>query len=143
LVKDLWWQEMCFVDDEQDIAALASEVVESGAKLREEAHKAESRLNLKSEEDFAVEGGDAEMRVRQVDQCVEITVEGLCKSTDSGGFSSADIASNERGETSLQGKGETSLDLAVTLRGKEILGGDRFGKGRLGEAVKVIEAGHR
>ena len=90
---------MCFVNDEQDIAALASQVVEGGTKLREKAHKAESRLNLKCEENFAVEGGDAEVRIGQVDQRVEVAVEGLCKGAHSGGLSGTDVAGNEMGSS--------------------------------------------
>ena len=41
LVKEFRWQEVGFVDDEQDIAALASEVVKGGAQLRQETSETE------------------------------------------------------------------------------------------------------
>jgi len=63
LVKELRWQEVCFIDDKEDIAALACQVVEGRAELREETHKAKSGFNLQGEEDFAVECGDAEVGV--------------------------------------------------------------------------------
>jgi hypothetical protein len=122
---------MGFVDDEQDIAALACQVMERGTELWEKAHKAESRLNLEGEEDFAVECGDTEVRVGQVDQGVEVAVESLGKGADSGRLAGADVAGNESGETALQGEGQATLDFAVTTRGIKVLGGDGFGKGGL------------
>ena len=122
---------MGFINDEQDIAALASQVVEGGAKLRQETGKTESGYDLESEQDFVVEGGDAEMWVGQVDQGIKVAVEGLCKGTNGSGFAGTNVSGNERGEMILEGEGEAALDLAVAVRGKKILGGDGFGKGCL------------
>jgi len=103
-----------FIDDEEDVAALASQVVEGGAELWEKAHKTKSRFDLESEEDFAVEARDAEMRVGEIDHGVEVVVEGLGKGTNGSGFPGSDVAGEESGKTVLQGKGEASLDLAMT-----------------------------
>jgi hypothetical protein len=143
LVKELRRQEVGFIDDEEDVAALAGQVVESGAELGEETHKAESGLNLQGEEDFAIKGGDAEVGVREVDDGIEIAVESLGEGADGGGFAGADVAGDESGETVLEGEGQAALDFTVTARGIEVLGGDRFGEGCVGEGVTVIEAGHR
>jgi hypothetical protein len=105
LVKELWCQEMCFVDDEQDVAALTSQVVEGGAELREKTHKAESGFDLEREKDLAVECGDAQVRVGKIDHGVEVVVEGLGEGTDGGGFPGADVAGEEGREALLQGKG--------------------------------------
>ena len=40
LVKGLRWQEVRFIDNEKDVAALASQVVKSGMELGQETHKA-------------------------------------------------------------------------------------------------------
>ena len=122
LVKEFGGQEVGFVDDEEDVAALAGQVVEGGAELWEEAHKAEGGLDLEGEEDFAVEGGDAEVGIGEIDDGVEVAVEGLGKGADGGGLAGADIAGEEGGETFLEGKGEAALDLAVAAGGKEVLG---------------------
>jgi hypothetical protein len=105
LVKELGRQEVRFIDDEQDVAALASQVVERGAELREETHKAKGRFYLESEEDFAVKGSDAKVRVGKIDDGVEIVVESLCKGTDGGGFARADVAGEEGRKALLEGKG--------------------------------------
>jgi hypothetical protein len=143
LVKELRRQEVGFIDDEEDVATLAGQVVESGAELGEETHKAESGLNLQGEEDFAIKGGDAEVGVGEVDDGIEIAVESLGEGADGGGFAGADVAGDESGETVLEGEGQAALDFTVTARGIEVLGGDRFGEGCVGEGVKVIEGGHR
>jgi hypothetical protein len=63
LVKELRWQEVRFIDDEEDVAALAGQVVEGRAELREETHKTKGRFDLESEQELTVECGDAEMGV--------------------------------------------------------------------------------
>ena len=140
LVEELRGQEVGFVDDEQDVAALAGQVVEGGAELREEAHKAEGRLDLEGEEDLAVEGGDAQVGIGEIDDGVEVAVEGLGEGADGGGFAGADVAGDESGETLLEGKGEAALDLAVAAGRDRGSGGDGLGERGGGEAVKVIEA---
>jgi hypothetical protein len=114
LVKEFRWQEVRFIDDEQDVATLACQVVECGAELREETHKAESGFDLQSEEDFTVEGGDAKVRIGEVDDGVQIAVESLSEGTNGGGFAGADIAGDEGCETVLEREGEAALDFTVT-----------------------------
>jgi hypothetical protein len=142
LVKELRREEMSFIDDEEDVAALAGQVVEGRAELWEETHKAESGLNLESEQDLTVECRDTQVRIGEIDHGIEVAVEGLSEGAHGGRFAGADVAGDESGETVLEGEGQAALYLTVAARGIEVLGGDRLGKGRVGESVKVIEAGH-
>ena len=114
LVKELRWQEVRFIDDEEDVATFASQVVEGGTELGQEAHKAEGGFDLESEEDFTVKGGDAEVRIGEIDNGVQITVESLSEGTNGGRFTSADIAGEEGSETVVESEGQATLDLAVT-----------------------------
>jgi hypothetical protein len=116
LVKEFRWQEVRFVDDEQDVAALAGQVVERGAELWEETHKAKGRFDLEGKKDFAVEGRDSKVRIGEIDDGIEVVVEGLGKGTDGGGFAGADVAGEESREALLEGKGQAALDLAVPAR---------------------------
>jgi RNase P/RNase MRP subunit p29 len=127
LVKEFRGQEVRFVDDEQDVAALAGQVVKGGAELREEAHKAESGFYLESKENLPIEGRDAQVWVREIDDGVEIVVEGLGKGADGSRFSSTNIAGEESREALLEGKGQAALDLAVATGSVEVLAIDRFG----------------
>jgi hypothetical protein len=126
-----------FVDNEQDVSALAGQVVKRGAELREEAHKAESGFGVEGEEDFAVEGSDAKVGVGKIDDGVEIVVERLGKGTDGSRFASPDVAGEEGREALLEGKGQAALDLAVTTGSVEVLAADRFGERGGGKAEKV------
>jgi hypothetical protein len=92
---------MSFVDDEQDVAALASQFVERGAELGQEAHKAKSRLDLEGEEDFAIEGRDAQVGVGQVDDSIEVTVEAVGKGAGGGRLAGAHVSGDEGWETVL------------------------------------------
>jgi hypothetical protein len=93
---------MGFIDDEQDVAALASQVMQCGAKLRQETHKAKGWFDLEGEEDFAIEGGDAQVGVGKIDDSIEVVVEGLGESADSSGLAGAHVAGEEGGETVLE-----------------------------------------
>jgi hypothetical protein len=75
LVEQLGRQQMSLIDDQEHIAALAGQVLEGAPELGQEAHEAEGRFDLKGEEDFAVESGDAEMRVGQIDDGVDVAVQ--------------------------------------------------------------------
>jgi hypothetical protein len=142
LVKEVRCQEVCFVDNEKDVTALASQVVERGAELGEETHKAKGWFYLESEEDFPVEGCDAKVRVGEIDYGVEIVVERLGKGTDGGRFSSPNIAGEEGRKALLEGKGQAALGLTVTMGSVEVLAVDRFGERGDGKAVKVTQCGH-
>jgi hypothetical protein len=63
LVKQLRREEMGLVDDEEHVAALVFQVTEGGTELGQEAHEAEGGLDLEGEEDFALEGADAQVGV--------------------------------------------------------------------------------
>ena len=109
---------MGFVDDEEDVAALAGQVLEGGAELGQEAHEAEGRFDLKGEQDFAVEGGDAEVGIGQIDDGVDVAVQGVGEGAGGGRFAGADIAGEEGGGAVLEGEGQATLGLAVS-RGRD------------------------
>jgi hypothetical protein len=136
-------QEMGLVDEEEDETAFAGQVQEGGAELREETHKTEGRLDLEGEEDFAVQGRDAQVRVGEIDDGIEVAVEGMGESADGSGFASADVPSDEGGKMLLEGEGEAALDLLVTARREEVWTGDGLGKGGVLKAVEFIQFGHR
>lgn len=134
---------MGLVDDEESVAALAGEVGEGSAELREQTGEAESRLGLEGEKDLAVEGGDGEMGVGEVDDGVEVVVERVSEGTEGGGLAGADVAGDESGKALLEGKDETGLDFLVAARGEEVRARDGFAERGRGKAVKVIESRHR
>jgi len=57
LVEDVVREQVRFVDDEEDRAALAGQFGERGAQLREQAGEAKSGLGLEGEQDLVIEGG--------------------------------------------------------------------------------------
>ena len=68
---------------------------------------------MKGEENFAVEGGDAEVGVGQIDDGVDIAVEGLGKGSGGRRLAGADVAGEQGGGAVLKGKGQAALSLAV------------------------------
>jgi hypothetical protein len=70
---------MGFIDNEQEIAPLAGQIGQGGAELRQEAVESVGRFDLEGQEDLAVESGDLEMRVGQVSDRKEVTVQGVDK----------------------------------------------------------------
>jgi hypothetical protein len=143
LVKEVRREEVGLIDDQEGVAAFASQVSQGVAQLGEETAEGKGGLDLKGEEDFAVEGSDAEVGIGEIDDGVDITVQGVGKGTQGGGFSGTDVASDESGEALLKGEGEAALDFAMATGGIEVLAGDRLGEGSVAEAVEVIEGGHR
>ena len=73
---------MGLVDDEEGEAAFAGAVGEGGAKLREETGEAEGRLGLQGKQDLVVKGGDGEVGVGEVDDGVDVAVEGVGKGAE-------------------------------------------------------------
>lgn len=84
LVKDIGGQAVGLVEDEQEIAALAGQVGQGGAKLGQEAIEGVSGFDLEGEQDLAVEGGDLEIGVGQVSDGIEVAVEGVDEGAQSG-----------------------------------------------------------
>jgi hypothetical protein len=142
LVEEVWGQEVGLVDDEEDMASLAGQVLEGGAELGQHADEAEGRLGLEGEEDVAVEAGGREVGVGEVDDGVEVTVKGVGEGAGGGGLAGADIAGEECREAVLESEEEAALSLAVATGGEEVVGGDGLAEGRQLEAVSVIETGH-
>jgi hypothetical protein len=143
LLEEVRREKMSLIDDEQGGAAFAGEVAEGGMKLGEGTGKVESRFDVESEKDLVIKGDDGELGVREVDDGVEIGVEGLSESTNGGGFTGADVAGDESGDALMKSKGEAALDLGVPPSREEVLGGDGFGKGGVLKAVELIQTGHR
>ena len=143
LVEQFGRQQVGLVDDKEHVAALAGQVVERSAELGQEAHEAKGRFYLEGEQDFAVEGADAEMGIGQVDDGIDVAVQGLGEGAGGGGFSGADVAGEEGGRAVLEGKGQAALSLAVAVRGVEVLGSDRLGERGLLKAIELIEIGLR
>jgi hypothetical protein len=82
------------------------------------------------------------MRIGEVDNGIEVAVEGVGESAQSGGLASANVAGDESGETFLEGKGEAALDLLVAARREEIWAGYGLAERSGTEAIEVIEGGH-
>jgi hypothetical protein len=99
-------------------------------------------LGLQGEEDLAIEGGDGQVGVGEIDEGKEIAVEGVSKGAQSGGLAGTDVTGDESGKALLQGKGEATLDFSVVPRGEQVLAGDGLGEGSAVEAVELIECGH-
>jgi hypothetical protein len=142
LVQEVGGEEMGFVDEEEDVAALARQVGEGSVELREEAGEAEGGLGLELEEDLAVEGDDSEVGVGEVNDRIDVAVEGVGKGAQSGRFSCSDIAGDQGWEALLEGKGQAALNFAVPTGSVEVLAVDRFGERGGGKAVKVMQCGH-
>jgi hypothetical protein len=134
---------MGFVDDEEDKAALAGEVGEGSVELRKETEEAKGRLCVELEEDLAVEGDDGEVRIGEVNEGIDVAVEGMGEGAEGSRFPGANIAGDQGREALLESEGQTALNFAVTTRGIEVLAVDRFGERGSGQAVKVTEWGHR
>jgi hypothetical protein len=88
------------VDDEKGEAALASEIGEGSTELREETGKAEGRVSLEGKQDLVVEGDDGEMGVREVDDGVEIAVEGMGEGAESSRLASTLCCTHSTAPTS-------------------------------------------
>jgi hypothetical protein len=143
LIEDIGGEEMALVDDEEDETAFAGEVSQGGLQLGLELEEVVGGFDLESEEDEAVEGRDGEKRVGEIDDVVDVAVEGLSEGAEGGGLASADIAGDEGREALLEGEGEAALGLLMAAGGEEVLGGDGLGEGGVIEAVDIIESDHR
>ena len=89
-----------------------------------------------------VEGSGGQVRIGEVDDGVEVAVEGVSEGAQGGGLAGADIAGDESGKTLLEGKGEAALYFLVATRGKEVWARDGLGERGSAEAVEVIQGGH-
>jgi hypothetical protein len=143
LIEQFGRQQVSFVDDEENVAALASQIVKGCAKLGWKAQEAIRWFDLEGEEDLAVEGSDTQVGVGKVHDSIDMGIERLGEGPGGGGFSRSNVSGEESGRATREGEVKTALSLAVTARGVEILGGDRFGEGSLLEAIEFIQAGHR
>jgi len=101
---------MGFVDDQEHKTSLAGEIGEGGTELRQELRKGVGRLGLESEKDLSVERSDGEAGIGEIDDVIDIVVEGVGKGAESGGLAGADpstssgqaVASDEGGEVLLE-----------------------------------------
>jgi hypothetical protein len=139
LIKDVVGEQVRLVDEEENGAALASQVGEGGAELREQAGEAKGRFGLESEQDLVVEGHGRQVRIGEVDDGVEVAVEGEGEGAQGGRLAGADVAGDEGREALLEGEGEPGLDLLMAAGGKEIGARDGLAERGDAEAVKVIQ----
>jgi|GEM_PF-6023098 len=105
LVEDIVGEQVRFVDDEEDGAALAGQIGEGGAQLREEAGEAESGLGLQGKQDLVIEGGGGQVRIGEVDNGVEVAVEGVGEGAQGSGLAGAHVAGDEGREPLLESEG--------------------------------------
>jgi hypothetical protein len=84
LIEDLGGEEMAFVDDEEDIAAFAGEVSQGALQLGLELEEVVGGFDLEGEEDLAVKGSDGEKKVGEIDDAIDVAVEGLSEGAESG-----------------------------------------------------------
>jgi hypothetical protein len=92
---------------------------------------------------LGVEGSDFEIRIGQVDDRVEVVVEGVDEGAQGGGFAGTDIAGDEGGQAFVQGEGEAGLEFLVGLSREEVLRGDGTREGGELEAIEIIEGRHQ
>jgi hypothetical protein len=111
-------------------------------ELREKMSEAELGLSLEGQQDLAIEGRDGEVRVGEIDDAIDVAVEGVSEGAQGGGFAGTDVTGDEGREALLEGEGEAALDLLMAAGRVKVLGGDGFGEGGLTEAVEVIESDH-
>jgi hypothetical protein len=111
-------------------------------ELGEAAAEAKGRLDLQANQDLAIEGRDREVGVGEIDDAINVAVEGVGEGAESGGLAGADVTGDEGREALLEGEGEAALDLLMAAGGVEVLGGDGFGERGSVEAVEVIESDH-
>jgi hypothetical protein len=152
LVEEVVREKVSLVDNEESeaalylgrtgLSALASQIGEGSAELGEETGKAEGRLGLEGEQDLMVEGGGRQVWIGEVDDSVEVAVEGVGESAQGGGLAGTDIAGDKGRETFLEGKGKAALDLLVAARREEIRAGYGLAEGSGTEAIEVIEGSH-
>jgi len=133
---------MGFVDDQEHKTSLAGEIGEGGTELRQELRKGVGRLGLESEKDLSVERSDGETGIGEIDDVIDIVVEGVGKGAESGGLASTNVTSDEGGEALLESEREAALDFAVTARRVKVLAGDGPGERCAFEAVEIIESSH-
>jgi hypothetical protein len=89
-----------------------------------------------------VESGDAQVGIGQIDDGIDVGVEGVSEGADGSRFAGADVAGDEGGERFLKGEGEAALDFAVAVGGVEVFAGNGTGERGVAEVVEVIESGH-
>jgi hypothetical protein len=143
LVEDVVGEQVSFVDDEENGAALAGQIGKSGAKLRQEAGEAEGRLGLEGEQDLVIEGGGGQVGIGEVDDSEEVAVEGMGEGAEGGRFAGPHVAGDEGGKPLLESKGQTTLDLLMATRREEVGARDGLVERGGAEAVEIIERSHR
>ena len=134
---------MGLIDDEEDVAALAGQLVDGGVELGEETAEAESGLGLEANQDLLIESGDGKVGVGEIDYVIEIAVQGMGEGAQGRGLAGAHVTGDEGRELVQQGNLEAPLHLLMAAGGVESVGGHGLGKGCGGKAVDVIEGHHR
>ena len=96
-------------------------------ELGEEAPEAKGGLDLQADQDLAVERRGRQGRVGEIDDAIDVAVEGVGEGAKGRGLAGADVTGDEGREALVEGEGEAALDLLMTAGGVEVLGGDGFG----------------
>lgn len=142
LVKEVRGELVSFIDDEQDEAPFASELLEGVAELGLETAEGISRFNFESQQDLSIEAGRIEVGIGQVDEGMEVAVKRVSKGAQGGRFAGANVAGDQGRQAFLERKSQTALNFLMPSSGEEILGGNRAAEGGLTEAIILIEGGH-
>ena len=133
---------MSFIDNKQNKTAFASQIGERGVKLRKQLRKVEKRFGLESEKNLGIKGSDGETRVGKINDGVNVGIERVSKGAEGSRFACADVAGDKSGESLLEGKGETGLDLAIASGGEQVVAGDGLCERGETKTVEIIQGGH-
>lgn len=97
LVEDVGRQLVSLIEDKEEEAAFAGQIEQGVVELSLKATERESGMDFESEEDLGIEGGRVEVRIGQVGQGIEVTVEGMSEGSQSSRLAGADVTGDERG----------------------------------------------
>ncbi len=100
--------------------------------------KGAGRFGLEGEEELTIERGNGEVRVGEIDDSIDVGIEGMGKGAESSRFAGADVAGDESGETLLESEREAALDFAVAARGVKVWAGDGPSERGRVESVGII-----
>ena len=133
-------QQVGFVEDEQGEALLgADEVFEGRADAGDHSGLAEGWLVAQSDQDIAVQAGDAEGGIGQVDGQVAIGVERGDEAAHGGGLAAADLAGDQAHALLVDQVRQACPQLGLATRGQDVGGGDVFGEGQAGKAIELLK----
>ena len=96
LFKDIIWEQMGFIkDQERDAVFVEEQIIQRQADAGDHFRAGEGRLMTKGSQEIAVETGETEEGIGEVDDKEAVGVEGGGKAAQSGGFSAAGLAGDQ------------------------------------------------